>query len=401
MLDRPIRVARIIGRLNVGGPAVQALHLTKLLDERGFQTLLLRGQESPREGSMDYLAEELDVRPVRVPSMRRDVGPADLPALAQIVRELRRYRPEVVHTEAAKAGTLGRLAALAAPGSPVVLHTFHGHSLEGYFSPARARLFLGIERLLASTTALLIAVSEEVKQDLVRLGVAAPDRIRVIPLGLDLARFALDERERAAKRDMQRQRWGVPPDALLVTLVARLAPIKRVDRFLRIATLLAREHPGMRFVVVGDGELHDELRASSAAQGLRDQLHWAGFERDMPAVCCASDCVVLTSDNEGTPVSLIEAHAAGLPAVSTRVGGAASVVLDGQTGRLVAPDDDAGFAAAVWECLARAGEFGEVGRSHVLSSFSLERLATDLSDLYRSLLASRQGARRRRATASS
>lgn len=337
---------------------------------------------------MDYLAEQLGVRPVLVRSMRRDVGWRDVPALARLIRELRRYRPDVVHTEAAKGGTLGRLAALlATPGSrPAIVHTFHGHSLEGYFSARRARLFLGVERALARRTALVIAVSDEVKADLVRLGVTGAGRIRVVPLGLSLAAFQAGPEERARARAEQRARWGVPADARVLTLVARLVPIKRVDRFLRIAALLAECDPAMRFVVVGDGELGDELRASAPARSIGDRLHWAGFERDMPAVCFASDCIALTSDNEGTPVSLIEAHAAGLPAVSTRVGGAPSVVLDGRTGLLVEPADEVRFAAAVSDCLERAGELGAAGRAHVLAHFSLDRLVDDLAGLYRSLL---------------
>jgi glycosyltransferase involved in cell wall biosynthesis len=341
-------VARVIGRLNIGGPAVQALHLTRLLDEAGFDTRLYRGSESRAEGSMDYLAADLGVRPVLVRSMRRDVGMRDVPALGRLVLELRRYRPHIVHTEAAKAGTLGRLAALLAfgPRRPVLIHTFHGHSLEGYFSPRRASAFLAVERFLARRTTLVIAVSEEVKQDLVRLAVTTPDRIRVIPLGLDLEAFRVRGEERAARREAD---------------------------------------PGLRFAVVGDGELREELQASPEARALGGRLLWTGFERDMPAVCFASDCVVLTSDNEGTPVSLIEAQAAGVPTVSTRVGGAASVVHDGQTGRLVDPDDEAGFAAAVLDVLDRAEELGEAGRAHV-ERFSIHRLAADLSACYRSYL---------------
>jgi glycosyltransferase involved in cell wall biosynthesis len=386
----PVRIARVIGRLNVGGPAVQAIHLARRLDDEGFETLLLRGCESPREGSMDYLAEELGVEPVLIPSMHREVGPADVPALFRLVRELRRYRPAIVHTEAAKAGALGRLAALIAfprkRSRPVLVHTFHGHSLEHYFPRRKAAFFLAIERFLARHTTSVIAVSDEVKHDLVRLGVTSADRIRVIQVGLDLGPFQLGGPERMDKRERKRAEWSIPDGAAVVTLVARVVPIKRVDRFLRIAALLAETEPDIHFVVVGDGELQDDLVESPEARSLGGRLHWAGFERDMPAVCFASDCVVLTSDNEGTPISLVEAQAAGVPAVSTRMGGAASVVQDGAGGRLVDRYDEAGFATAVLDSLARSGEYGEGGRAHVVERFSLDRLATDLAAVYRSLL---------------
>lgn len=345
---------------------------------------------------MDYLADELGVVPVRIATMRREVGPADLPALVCLGRELRRYRPDVVHTEAAKAGTLGRLAVLVAfrpRHRPVVVHTFHGHSLEGYFSPRRARFFLAVERLLARGTSLVIAVSDEIKLDLVRLSVTSAERIRVVPLGLPLDGFRRHGERRALRREEKRAEWGIQPGELVVALIARLVPIKRVDRFLRVAERLAALDDRLRFVVVGDGELGDRLRASDSALRLSDRLHWAGLERDMPAVCFASDCVVLTSDNEGTPVSLIEAQVAGVPVVSTRVGGAASVVAEGTaTGRLVEADDEAGFATAVLDVLARAGESEEAARASVAERFSLERLVADLTELYRSLLESRVAA---------
>ncbi len=185
---QPVRVARVISRLNIGGPAIQAITLTARLQPRGYGTLLIRGSETQDEGSMDHLAERLGVRPLRIARMGRELGPGDVLALARLVRELRRFRPDIVHTHAAKAGTLGRLAALVpGRGRPrVTVHTFHGHSLTGYFSPRRARLYLAIERFLAARTTRLIAVSDEVRDDLVRLGVAPAERFTVVRLGIEL-----------------------------------------------------------------------------------------------------------------------------------------------------------------------------------------------------------------------
>lgn len=381
-----IRVARIISRLNVGGPAIQAITLAQRLRTLGYETLLIRGSEAPHEGSMDHLALALGVRPLRVARMGRELGPGDVAAFVRLVRELRRFRPDIVHTHAAKAGTLGRLAALVPRRGrpPVTVHTFHGHSLTGYFPRPKAELFRCIERLLARRTTRLIAVSEEVRDDLVRLGVARAERFEVVRLGLDLDAFAVGDAERAERRAAMRAQLGIPAGARVVTLVARLVPIKRVDRFLAIASLLAAELDDVWFLVAGDGELREHLRALPQP----DHVVWAGFQRDVPAVCFASDVVVLTSDNEGTPVSLIEAQAAGLPVVSTRVGGAAAVVAPG-SGVLVADADDiAGFAAAVRSVLERDASGARVDpRAHVLRTFSLDRLVADLDELYRRLLA--------------
>jgi glycosyltransferase involved in cell wall biosynthesis len=388
MTRAPIKVLRVIARLNIGGPAIQAISLTALMQARGYATRLVRGTESADEGTMDDLADRLDVQPTLVASMRRDPGPGDARALAELVRIARRDRPDLVHTHAAKGGTLGRVAVmLAFPRKrPVVVHTFHGHSLTGYFSSRTARMYTRIERFLAKRTDVLIAVSEEVRNDLVGLGVAPAEKFEVVRLGLDLSAFA-DDADRAARRAAVRAQWGVGDDEDVVTIVARLVPIKRVDRFLETAALL-RDRPGTRFVVVGDGELREQLQASEPASALGDRLVWAGFRRDVPDVCFASDVVVLTSDNEGTPVSLIEAQAAAVAVVSTNVGGVRSVVLEGETGHLAdEPADLAARIAAILDDGERATAMAARGREHVLAKFGIERLVDDLDGLYRRLLA--------------
>jgi glycosyltransferase involved in cell wall biosynthesis len=388
MTREPIRVLRVIARLNIGGPAIQAISLTALMQERGYATRLVRGSESAGEGTMDDLAQRMGVQPTLIGSMRRDPGLGDLRALGELVRLARRDRPDLVHTHAAKGGTLGRVAVmLAFPRKrPKVVHTFHGHSLTGYFSSRTARLYTRIERFLARRTDVLVAVSEEVRDDLVGLGVAPLERFEVVRLGLDLSAF-VDDSDRAARRAKLRAEWGVADDEQVVTLVARLVPIKRVDRFLETAALM-RDRPGVRFVIVGDGELREELQASEPARSLGDRVVWAGFRRDVADVCVASDVVVLTSDNEGTPVSLIEAQAAATPVVSTGVGGVRSVVLEGETGLLA--DDPPGLATAIGSLLddpARARAMAARGHEHVLSTFGVERLVDDLDRLYRRLLA--------------
>jgi glycosyltransferase involved in cell wall biosynthesis len=395
------KIMRIIARLNIGGPAIQAITLTQELEPFGYRTRLVRGVEDPDEGNMDYLASERGIVPTLIPSMRRDPGVGDFLALARLVLLLWRDRPAIVHTHAAKGGTLGRVATvLAFPlrrQRPIVVHTYHGHSLTGYFSGRTAGIYRWIEKLLAPQTDVLLAVSAEVRDDLVGLGVAPASQFRVMPLGFDLSPFDSDVRRPERRRELRRE-WGIADDEVVVTLIARLVPIKRVDRFLSVATRIATgEH--VRFVIVGDGELRDELAGSADAQELGDRLIWAGFRRDIPDVCFASDVVMLTSDNEGTPVSLIEAQAAAVAVVATDVGGVRSAVRDGVTGRLAPPDAPDRLAFAVNGLIADPslrGLMGAAGRAHATSLYTLERLGADHAALYDELLASRRAARQAR-----
>jgi glycosyltransferase involved in cell wall biosynthesis len=392
MGSQPIRVVRIIARLNIGGPAIQAITLTRCLEPLGYRTTLVRGREEPEEGSMDYLADELGVRPVLLPSLRRNPGWHDLRALLALIGTIRREQPHIVHTHAAKGGTLGRFAALVARAGrrqrPILIHTYHGHSLTGYFPPRRAAIYRQIERVLARHTDRLIAVSAEVRDALVDLKVAAPDRFEVVPLGFDLRPFEVAPAERGRRRDRLRGELEISADDQLVTLIARLVPIKRVDRFLRVARALAAERPSLHFLVVGDGELREQLQASPEAVDLDGRVTWAGFRRDIPDICFASDAVVLTSDNEGTPVSLIEARAAGTPVVATRVGGVASVVRDETVGFVVDPSDERGMAMAVSRVLddATLAERARAGSHEVVRDFSLDALVEQVDTLYRQLL---------------
>ena len=386
---QPVRVLRIIARLNIGGPAIQAITLTKRLEPRGYDTVLLRGREASTEGTMDHLASQLGVRPVRLRALRRSVGLHDIVALGEVMGWVQRFRPDVLHTHTAKAGGLGRMAALLLPWAcpRVSVHTFHGHVFQGEFSPRVSRMLAMTERFLARRTTRLIAVSKEVKADLVRLGVAPSEQIEVVRLGFDLSPFLLDGHERETIRRTTRSSLGIPQDASVVSLIARVVKVKRIDRFIEMARHLV-SRPDAYFVVVGDGDRRAELESSEAAHELGDRLIWAGFQRDIPAMCFASDVVALTSDNEGTPVCLIEAQAAGVPVVSTLVGGVETVVLDGQTGRVV-PRDPLKLSDAVAHLLddpdARL-EWGKRGRDHVLSCFSIDRLVDDIDSLYRRLL---------------
>ncbi len=385
-------MVRVISRLAFGGSPIQAISLTALLEPR-YRTTLVKGVEGSREGDMFPLAKAFGVQPVVVPSLRREVSANDIRAVWEVIRILRSERPAILHTHGAKAGGVGRLAAVLAGRSrpSVIVHTFHGHVLEGYFSPLRSTLFTWIERILARVSTRLIVVSDEVGRALVRLKVADADRIELVRLGFDLEPFVVSDEERRELRESLRSDLSIPLDRRVVTFVGRIVPIKRLDRFLAVAQRL-RQREDIHFLIVGDGDLRPELESSAAARALGDRVTWTGFRRDLPAIYCASDVVAITSDNEGTPVSLIEAQAAGVPVVTTDVGGARDVVEDEVTGRVLDAEDVSGMADAIAEILddpALASRFAAAGRTHSLSRFTLARLVRDIDDLYTRLLAER------------
>lgn len=381
-----IRVVRLITRMNIGGPAIHVTLLTERLDPLRYESLLVTGREDRDEGNYLTLNDKRLVPLVVVPGFGREIrGLPDGAALMRIVRLLQRVRPHIVHTHTAKAGTLGRLAAWLCR-VPVVVHTYHGHVLQGYFSPAKARLFLTIERWLGRRTDRLLAVSKRVRHELLDLGIGHPDRFEVLPLGLDLDRFLDAE----ARRGELRGELGYTGREVLVGIVARLVPIKAHEMFLNVAAALAQRLPDIRFIVVGDGERRAALQALAGQLGIGERVRFLGWRRDLERVYADLDAVVLTSRNEGSPVSLIEAMAAGRPVVATRVGGVPDLVEDGLNGLLVAADDVAAMARALVDVLTspdRGRGMGEAGRKRVYPAFRAQRLITDVDRLYGQLLA--------------
>ena len=378
-----IRVARIITRLNVGGPAIQALLLTQRLDPERFETLLVCGRVGPAEGNMLELRRELGVTPIVIPALGRGISPLDdVRAFLAIVGVLRAFRPHIVHTHLAKAGLLGRLAA-ALLRVPVIIHTFHGNVLRGYFSVAKSRLFLGLERLLARLSTRVIAISEQQASELRDLGIATKPRLVRVPLGLDLAPF-LDTPAGRLRREL-----GLDAAVPLVGIVARLVPIKAVDVFLRAAALIVASSPAVRFVIVGDGEERGRLRALADGLGVQERIHWLGWRADLPAIYADLDVVVLTSRNEGTPVSLIEALAAGRVVVATDVGGVSDVVVPPDRGVLVPDGDHEAVARVVLDLLAdeeRRRRLGAAGRSAIHPEYDSATLVRRIERLYLGLV---------------
>ncbi|BCS34706.1 glycosyl transferase family 1 [Luteitalea sp. TBR-22] len=380
------RILRIIARLNVGGPAIHATLLTDRLDPSRYRTTLVTGTEAASEGNYLALHGRSSARLVQVPDLGRELsGARDVGSLRALVSLIRRERPHIVHTHAAKAGALGRVAA-ALCRVPVVVHTYHGHVLRGYFSPRKEQVFRGIERGLARVTDELVAVTPRVRQELLDMGIGRPESFSVVPLGFDLDQFE----DASTHRGELRRELGLAPDVPLAGIVARLVPIKAHEVFVAAARLLHAERPDMHFVVVGDGERRQELERLVTEAGLQAVTHLLGWRADLARIYADLDVVTLTSRNEGSPVALIEAMACGRPVVSTRVGGVPDVVEHGVTGWLVDMDDAAALARTVLDVLAepsRAALVARAGREHVKATYGAGRLVADIDALYTRLLA--------------
>jgi glycosyltransferase involved in cell wall biosynthesis len=388
--DGPVRVLRVIARMCVGGPAHHVSLLGGRLDADRWDTLLVHGNVGPGEGSLAHLAEKEGCRVHPVDSLGPEIDPAaDSRSLRALVEVINSYRPQIVHTHTAKAGFLGRTAALMARGPrPVIVHTFHGHVLEGYFGPAKNAAYRTLERRLARVSDTLIGVADATVEDLVRLRVAPRERFRVVPLGLDLDRFAAGDADAGAAF---RDRSGTQPGEVLIAFTGRLVPIKRVDVLLRaFAALRAEGHP-VRLAITGDGPCRAELEQLATELEVAGHVAFHGFVSDPATVTSGADIAALSSDNEGTPVALIEAAAAGVPAVATAVGGVPEVVTPA-TGLIVPPGDPDALASALRRLtvdVAVRRSMGQMARQQALERFSVQRLVGDIDGLYSELLAVR------------
>ena len=388
-----MRVVRVITRLNVGGPSIQAMTLSDRLTSRGFETLLVHGQLDAGEGDMRYLLPS-SVAVRHLPALRRPLAPVhDAVALSQLLNVMRDVRPHIVHTHMAKAGTLGRLAAAmynrtAGRGRRVrVVHTYHGHVLDGYFSATKTRLFLAIERGLARATDRIVAISPRIRTELLeeqRIG--RPDQYRVVPLGFELNGLAAID---SAARAQARARLQIPAGVAVVTTVGRLTAIKQHRLFLEAAQLVAKAHPSVVFLIVGDGELRSELEAAASSLHIAERVRLLGWRRDLETIYGATDVFLLTSRNEGTPVALIESMAAACAGVSTDVGGVPDVLQSDAVGLLAANGDASALAGHVTTLLGdpeRRRRMGAAGRALVVARYGLDRLVADVETLYRELL---------------
>ncbi|MBA3513488.1 MAG: glycosyltransferase [Pyrinomonadaceae bacterium] len=424
-----MKIVRVIARLNVGGPARHVVWLTAGLQGVDCDSLLVAGTVPPGEEDMSYFAAAHQVEPLFISEMSREISFKDALTIWKIYRRFCRESPDVVHTHTAKAGTVGRVAGflyrwltpstlLGRPRQCLFVHTYHGHIFHSYYGPLKTRLFLTIEKVLARLiTDRIVVVSEQQRREIQeRFGVGRPDQFAVIPLGLDTQCFA-DWRNR---RQIFRDELGVQSDEMLVGIVGRLTGIKNHELFLRAVAILkdrlanekfrARpEYPsgqpawggGVRFVVIGDGSLRDSLEALAQTLGLVADVIFAGSRRDPENFYPALDIVALTSLNEGTPLTLIEAMANARPVIATEVGGVVDLLGDAvsenqnesysvrRRGVSVPSDDVEAFAAAVIRLVEDSElrrELGERGLAYVTCSHSQERLLNDVMALYNELL---------------
>jgi glycosyltransferase involved in cell wall biosynthesis len=376
-----VKIVHVIARLNVGGAALSVLELAAAQRRRGHEVLVVAGTIPEGEASMEYVARELEVPYLRLPALKREVSLLpDIEAIGELRALLRERQPDVLHTHTSKAGTTGRLAAiLAGRRRPrVVVHTFHGHVLSGYFDTTRERTFRVIERMLAHASDRLIAVSDEVRDDLVRFHVAPFAKFSVIPYGFDLdARVRHDDSTRARKR----AEAGADDTAFVIGWAGRLTDVKRPLDLVRAAA----DVDGSVLMLAGDGELRTEVEALTHELGMDDRVRLLGYVDDMGSWYAAFDAFLLTSANEGAPVVAIEAQAAGVPVVATDAGGTRTVVDDGETGYIVSIGDIGALSDRLRRLRDDAElrtELGATGAERMRAKFSIERMADDIDRLY-------------------
>lgn len=383
-----IKLLRIITRLNIGGPAIHTILLSSTLNKNGYKDILICGKVSESEGDMIYLARDKGLDPITVPTLGRDISfKKDVQAFISLYSIIRKEKPDIIHTHTAKAGALGRLAAIFA-GVPVKIHTFHGHVFDGYFNPFRAKLFIFIERFLALFTDKVIAVSDSVKDDIVnRLKVAKNSKSTVIPLGFELEKFLRCE----AKKGIFRKKIGLSDDALLVGIVGRLVPIKNHRMLLDVARTILNKNSNLniKFLIVGDGELKNILMVYTKKLNLENHVIFTGWIEDLASVYADLDVVALTSLNEGTPVSLIEAMASAKPVIATAVGGVRDLISEDKNGLLANSNDAEDFSKKLLKLLEDNDmrlKFGIHGRGFVKEKYSKNRLVADIENLYKECL---------------
>lgn len=391
------RVLRILNRLIIGGPAINATYLTKYMAP-DFETMLVIGGKDDHEQDADHLTANLGLSPVVVPEMVRQISPVnDGIAYRKIKRLIEKFRPDVVHTHAAKSGLLGRLAADACK-VPVVVHTFHGHVFHSYFSKWKTNTFINIERYLARRSTGIIAISELQKHELTNIyKICAPEKMQIIPLGLDLDKFRTQQ---DIKRTEFRRKYFLHDDDIAIGIIGRVVPVKNHSLFVAAAKrVLTQTSAHVKFIIIGDGDMRQQMEQEFKEAGI-DYAYYPEDKREATAICTSwqtemdvvlsgLDIVALTSHNEGTPVSLIEAQAASRPVVSTNVGGVADVVIDNQCGYITQPGDPDLFAEALLKLINKPEQrlyFGTQGNTFVQSKFSYQRLVNDMSAYYYTLM---------------
>ncbi len=382
------KVLRIINRFNLGGITYNVSYLSKYLPPE-YETLLIGGPEEANEESSLFIPHSLGLQPLIIEEMRRSLNPlSDYYAYKRIRKLIREYRPDIVHTHASKAGALGRIAAIH-ENVPVIVHTFHGHVFKGYFGRFKTSIFKNIERYLAKKSSAIVAISALQKQELSSVyNITEASKITVVPLGFDLKRFTENQDE---KRSYFREKFELEPDTLCIGIIGRLAPIKNHFLFIdAIEFLLKNSAKKIKAIIIGDGETRSDLENYVEQQSVntRNALVFAGWSKEIDVALAGIDVVCLTSKNEGTPVSLIEAQAAGRFIVSTNVGGIKDI-LHPHCGLLSEPDDIKGFKNNLLSAVQNFDTYtkdAKAAQKEVLQKFSYTRLCSDMATLYASCL---------------
>jgi len=372
--DQPMKVMQIIARMNTGGPAILVADLMRHLDSSKFETRLVTG--FCEENESDYLNEVAkDIRATRVPGFGRSISIGkDLKAFFLLMREIRRFKPDVVHTHTAKAGVLGRLAVLLAKPSAKRIHTFHGHLIYGYFDSWKVQILILVEKILGLFTYKFVAVGNVVKADLVKAGITKNSKFEVIYPGLQ-------NLELYSKLD-SRKTLGLDPLKVYVVYVGRLTLIKRPDRLIELGRSLKASHPTAHIIIAGAGELLEELKLVSESESL--PITFFGWRNDIDLILNASDIGVLCSDNEGIPLTLIQASQAGLPVVTTNVGSVSDIVIDQVTGILTEVSSN-GLIQGVSKLLDNPrlrARLGESGQKRARDLFSSQTMVERHEELY-------------------
>lgn len=388
------KILRIHNRLIVGGPAINVTLLSTHLSPE-FETMLLVGKKDPQEKDAGYIAEQLGIIPIEIPEMRRSILPInDIRSYFKIKKIIKEFKPDIVHTHASKSGAIGRLAASSC-NVKLIVHTFHGHVFHSYFNKPISQLIVAFERYLAKKTNAIIAISALQKKDLVEVyKIAPPEKIFTIPLGFNLEKYLIDQDK---KRIIFREKYGFEPTDIIIGIIGRIVPIKNHEMFVEVAALVKKKSgENVRFAIIGDGESLSVIEKKSEALGLsysyflkkpksKTTIVVTSWETEIDQVVAGLDIVVLTSNNEGTPVSLIEAMAACKPVVSTNVGGVEDVITHGENGFLTQVNDVEAFAAHVNKLIADPSlreKIGKTGYDTVINRFSKNRLVSDVKKLY-------------------
>lgn len=405
-----MKILRIIARLNVGGPARHVVWLTDELQDKEFQSVLIAGTVPDGEEDMSYLADTLGVKPIYIEEMSRELSPKDVVSLLKIYRVMKREQPDIVHTHTAKAGTVGRIAAflyrwltwktlIGRPRKVRIVHTFHGHVFHSYYGNLKTKIFLAIEKTLARlATDTIITISPQQRKEIGEdFGVGKAGQFEIVPLGIDLKPLSNPESRRAVFRGEMK----ADEEELLVGFIGRLTEIKNISLFIKVAELYSRNHEGLprlRFVIAGDGHLRKKLEDEAKERGLSGVVTFLGNRTDTETVYAGLDVVALTSFNEGTPLSLIEAMASSRPVISTAVGGVVDL-LGGITAEhngfnvcergvsVTSQSAESFFSGLIYlvENERLRDELKDTGCEFVRNNYSKERLVTDIKELYRKL----------------